>query len=61
MIKYLIISLSITLGLSQQEIVDRIDTFLGETQKKFEVPGVSVAIVKDNKIIFGCFLKTKFL
>ena len=53
MIKYLIISLSITLGLSQQEIVDRIDTFLGETQKKFEVPGVSVAIVKDNKIIFA--------
>ena len=53
MIKYLIICLSITLGLSQQGIIDRIDTFLGETRKKFDVPGVSVAIVKDNKIIFA--------
>ena len=53
MIKYLIICLSITLGLSQQGIIDRIDTFLGETREKFDVPGVSVSIVKDNKIIFA--------
>ena len=51
MIKYLIISLSITLGLSQQEIVDRIDTFLGETQKKFEVPGIKLVLEKQSLLL----------
>ena len=53
MIKYLIICLSITFGFSQQEIVDKVDTFLDKTREQFDVPGVSVAIVKDNKLIFA--------
>ena len=53
MIKYLIICLSITFGFSQQEIVDKVDTFLDKTRKQFDVPGISIAIVKDNKLIFA--------
>ena len=45
--------LHFTLLLSQKEKIDEIDRFLIKSQKQFDVPGVSISIVKDGRIIFS--------
>jgi len=43
----------LTLLLCQKEKIDEIDRFLINSHKQFNVPGISISIVKDNRIIFS--------
>lgn len=43
----------------QEELLDKLDAFYEQTQKQWDVPGMSVAIVKDGEIIFSKGYGTK--
>ncbi|WP_124980713.1 serine hydrolase [Nonlabens xiamenensis] len=47
----LVLLLSLSLQ-AQQPDLKQIDSYIAKTQKEWEIPGLSVAIVKDGKIVF---------
>jgi len=51
--KKLLIFIALSLGYSQTDLLNKLDQFLEKAQDQFDVPGVSVAIVKDNQLIFA--------
>ena len=38
---------------SQENVLKGIDEYINEVGKKFEVPGISVAVVKDGKVVLA--------